>query len=306
MYDTVTLWKQSSSSQLKELQELSDSIEKKSSRTGEVYHKGRFRNFDCMINQSGLLLRGSLPRYYFGDNIHLLSRKETGQAIEKLSDELGLNFEQAKVFRLDIGLNMVMNYPCSSYYGFIGDSRYYKKAIYGNESIVFTSKIRSKLLYDKIKEYNYKSLPVPSIFEGKNILRYELRFTKRLKNQFHLKESLRAGQLSDESFYMAAIDRLKEEYHNIEKIQRLSPMQAELPKKPKDFDEYFAALGIQFLGLSGALELLNQSRPYLDKQQYYRARNRIKRLASNRKFTDEPEQIRELTSKINQGLKFYR
>ncbi|MEI7585163.1 hypothetical protein, partial [Runella sp.] len=48
----------------------------------------------------GVSVKGSMPKFLFGDNFQLLTRQTSEQAVEKLSDVLGLPFKLAQVRRL--------------------------------------------------------------------------------------------------------------------------------------------------------------------------------------------------------------
>ncbi|NQU51763.1 MAG: hypothetical protein HQ522_04420 [Bacteroidetes bacterium] len=55
------------------------------------------------------------------------------------------------------------------------------------------------------------------IIQGRNTLRVELRFRNRLREQLN-RPSITAGLLYDETFYRELVERWKDEYFSIQKI----------------------------------------------------------------------------------------
>ena len=70
---------------------------------------------------------GSLCKWFLGDNIQTLGRKETQQAIERLSDALHLPFEHADVTRIDIAQNFIVRYEPEVYYNHLGLANHYNR-----------------------------------------------------------------------------------------------------------------------------------------------------------------------------------
>jgi hypothetical protein len=69
---------------------------------GSEYLTGQIENLSVMVCDGGVSIKGSMPKFMFGDNFQLLTRQTSEQAVEKLSDVLGLPFKLAQVRRLDI------------------------------------------------------------------------------------------------------------------------------------------------------------------------------------------------------------
>jgi hypothetical protein len=306
MYDTLRLF-QTHNQGFELISKLENCSEAISRKTGEIFFSGSLKNLSCDVYESGILVFGSMPKYYFGNNIRTLTRKETESCINQLSNDLSIDLSNAKVFRFDIACNLLMKYPCKTYYQYLGESRYYDKSVYGNKSTVqYTCKRRAKLFYDKLKELNRKKEVIPDIFKKRNLLRFELRYYKRIKPQLELKESLTAEKLYSEEFYIMILKKLLEEYHSIEKIRKVNPLLNEHDLKPKNLEKIFATIGIHSIGYESALELLENSKSMLSKNDYYRAKDKIKALAKNELITTESEHIAELTEKLEQAVKFYR
>ena len=72
--------------------------------TGEVFMTGVIGNFRIKYCGNMLSLVGSLPKFYYGNNLEILHRKEIESAIRLLSAGVAVNLLRGKVYRLDLGL----------------------------------------------------------------------------------------------------------------------------------------------------------------------------------------------------------
>jgi hypothetical protein len=73
------------------------------------------------------------------------------------------------------------------------------------------------VFYDKIKEQKKNRQPVPELYQGSNVLRYEQRNKKRLSKSFNT-ERVTGAMLYNEKFYTDAVNRWRNSYFSIEKI----------------------------------------------------------------------------------------
>ncbi|MDZ7936354.1 MAG: phage/plasmid replication protein [Emticicia sp.] len=55
-------------------------------------------------------MKGSLSKWFLGDNIQTLTRGDMKRATEKLSDTLHLPMSKAKVGRIDLAKNLLMKF----------------------------------------------------------------------------------------------------------------------------------------------------------------------------------------------------
>ena len=78
--------------------------------TGEAKKKsGKLKNFELYEIDEGFKLEGSIAKYFLGDNLKTLNRKNIIQAIENLSDCLSLKIKDSKMYRIDFAQNFIMN-----------------------------------------------------------------------------------------------------------------------------------------------------------------------------------------------------
>jgi hypothetical protein len=162
-------------------------------------------------------LKGSLPKNHFGDNLHTLTRQDTKQAIEELSDRLHLDLGTAKVTRLDVSTVIPTKRPPTDYYSHLGNKPYFERLQSTPDTLYYNNHQRQIIFYDKTKETAVKDVQIPDILQNSNLLRYELRYTKRLKKQ--LDASLTAAKLYDVAFYRAVIQSWYTEFKTIQKLK---------------------------------------------------------------------------------------
>lgn len=246
----------------------------------------------------------SICKYYLGDNFKTLSKGEYKRAIEKISDNLHLPFDLADVTRIDFAQNLIMQHEESLYYSYLGESNHYKRLPQPN-GLYYSNGKRQLLFYGKVHEQKEKGQPIPELYKNRNVLRFELRFKQRLRQQFNRPE-IKAGLLYDEDFYRQLIKQWKNEYFAIQKINsKLNSM--EPTGSTKELVENLALYSILEAGQPQVLNLIKQWQETgeIDKHQAQRHRNFIKKLAS--KQTDEKgnELLNELTRKVKEAARNY-
>ena len=113
-----------------------------------------------------------------------------------------------------------MDFETEAYYGFLGECQYYNR-LPQSKSLYYSNGLRQKVFYNKIAEGKAKGIILPDVWDGQNVLRYEMRFTSRLSKQFNQAE-ITASSLSDEKFYMAVFDKWLTEYEAINKLHSIN------------------------------------------------------------------------------------
>lgn len=246
----------------------------------------------------------SICKYYLGDNFKTLSKGESKRAIEKISDNLHLPFHLADVTRIDVAQNLIMQYEESLYYPFLGESNHYKRLPQPN-GLYYSNNKRQLLFYGKIHEQKEKGQPIPELYKNRNVLRFELRFKKRLRQQFKRPE-IKASLLYDEAFYRDLLKRWEDEYLAIQKINsKLNTMKP--TRSTKELAENLALYSILEAGQPQVLNLIRQWQETgkIDKHQAQRHRDFIKKLSSKKMDEKGNDLINELTDKIKQAARNY-
>ena len=271
--------------------------------TGKCRITGNFNNYRITLSESSVFISGSLAKFYFnGENQSVLTRIATKDAIQMLQDSLNIPLDKAEIKRIDLGFNFPVKHTESSYYSFLGDANYYDR-LEQNNGVYYRNHQKQMAFYGKISEQK-NLLP---IYEGRHMLRYELRFLNRLNKQ--LQESkINTKLLIDENFYMKLIERWKQEYFKIYR-HKLLIFKPEIMNSSKEFEKQLMALGLQMLGgEQNAFEMIKQAKRlnfFDNKMQEFRLKQKIKNICSSEICAESHDLIMELDKKVNQAVQFY-
>ncbi len=277
---------------------LSDYEPFENKKTGEKWINGHLGNFKININENRILFKGSIAKYYLGNNIETLTRIQTQSAIEKMSDEIHLPMNDAKVTRIDFASNLIVDHPPQIYCNYLGECRHFVRSFH-EKTLYYENHQRIKTFYDKIKEVKKKNKgeSISKEWLENKILRYELRFIKRLPSQFNRLE-INVSSLYEEKFYVNLVDRLVEEYEKINKLRQVK-FDSKKMKTPNDFIKQLAVERLFDIGQVRAMQRVDEmKKKFANSQNYYRLKRDITNLCKNPKYTDEPELIEELTNKV--------
>ena len=249
---------------------------------------------------------GSLCKWFLGDNQQTLGRSETKRAIEKISDILHLPISESDVTRLDIAQNYIVKHEPKIYFNHLGNLQHYERFLQSG-SLYYQNSIKQLVFYDKIREQKAKHETIPEIYSNRYLLRYEMRFKARLRQQFN-QTDVRASLLYNEPFYMGIINRWHSEYKAIQKINEITLNFAAMRTK-REF--YKAGLLTLIEKSGGELAMINQiNEAYqtgkLTKKEAFDLRQAVKDACKAEFATVESDLIQELNEKVKQSVKFYR
>lgn len=245
----------------------------------------------------------SLCKFYLGDNFKTLSKGDTKRAIEKISDGLHLPFEHANVTRIDFAQNFIMQHPEHTYYTYLGEAQYYQR-LEQNNGLYYNNSKRQLLFYGKVYEQKHKGQPIPPLYGNRNVLRYELRLRKRLREEFNV-PSLEASMLYNEKFYLDLVKRWEQEYSSIQKINsKLGKMTPTGSKK--QFIENLALYTILDVGQPQVLSKVKewQATGEISKKQAYDLRTSVRQLTQKPNDEVGNELINELDRKIKEAARY--
>ena len=273
-------------------------------KDGRYSIKGKIRGYTVYVSESGILLIGSLAEFMFGSNIYTLTRHTTKFALEKLSDFLNLDMKQAKIYRIDIATVLQTEQSPCSYYRCLGYKTNFTRLETSKTTLEYRNgrsgqNQRNKLtFYDKTKQMKDKGKEVPKIFENSNLLRYELKLNKNLKQQLNISE-INGKLLTSESFYHSLIQRWKNEYETIKKINTYQ-INSSVITSPKMAQDGLFAILLQQQGQSGIdeyISTLKAQNTFSDPKYYTRTYKSLNKLISAEGI-EEGELVRELNSLI--------
>lgn len=276
--------------------------------TGGLVLTGNVGNLKVSLNRFQVKVKdGSLCKYYLGDNFKAMGRKDTQRAFEKLSDELHLPMSLAAVTRIDVAQNFCTKHPPEVYFNHLGLLKYATRLQEPNG--VYYSQTGGRLaFYDKNREQKTKREPIPELYEGRNVLRYEQRYTQRLAKQFDVSE-VTGGLLYDEAFYIGLLNRWRDTYKQIQKINDVAYNFEAMKTKQQLYRMGVLSL-IEQAG--GQVEMLAQiaeaqKRGELTKKQAFDLRATINDVCQIRDGLTIPnEAIKELDKKIDEAVRFFR
>lgn len=233
MYDTVAItYYKSNHVKSDLLSEVSKYIDVKGIHS--YGHYGYLGNLGISITENTVKIKkGSLCKWYMGSNLYTMNIRDTRLAIEKLSDCLHLPIHKANVYSIDFGTNLKMSLLPQIYLNHLGESTPYQRLVQPH-GLYYSTRIKTKVFYDKIREMKQKHELIPFEFRNENYLRYEIRLRKRLKDTLNL-SSITGASLYDETFYKKLIELWRSYYYDIKKIKDIS-INFDIMKGKKDFN----------------------------------------------------------------------
>jgi len=271
--------------------------------TGELYERGKLDGLEVKETSRGIKIKGSLSKYYFGNNFETLTIEQTKDVVEKICDNLHLDVREAVINRIDFATNFIVSEPPLNYYSFFGDAARLNKSQQGT-TLYFSNKSRSIVFYDKCKEAKARRMHIPDEFNGKNVLRYEYRL-KRLKiNQITLEDLYRK-----ETFNWF-VDEWQRRYFSIRRIPRLR-IKEEVKEmiNLKILEGYGWKLLIQQLGgIESFYSLLDDEvrRGTITKQNKYYYKKKFDDLFNSPDMFEPNTLINELDEKVKEAAERYR
>lgn len=276
-------------------------------RGGNRYVTGYLDNLRVFANREGVSVKGSLSTYANGSPFGTLTRQGVEEGFERLSDSLHLPMQRAKIGRVDVAKSLLVTHSPNAYYPYLGECPRYKRLVQP-QSLYYQSGQRTQHFYDKIAWSKTERLPLPDVWKGRNVLRYEVRFMRHLPKQFNQPE-VTAALLYQERFYMGLLDCWVGEFERIRK-ERLVDFDLSTMRNTKDFDRQIYLLGLQSLGGEGAaLDLIDRARQqgvFENRTQLKRLRDRIKEISQTPALTASSPLVEELERKIKTVQQAYR
>ena len=276
----------------------------------EVVITGSLNGLNVTTNRYQVKVKdGSLCKWYLGDNFQTMGRGDTRRAIEKLSDTLHLPMDKATVTRLDVAQNFIMKQPVDIYLNHLGELRYCRRcSMIESGSLYYINRNNTSVFYDKIKEQSNMGYQIPELYAGRNVLRYELRYKQRLPSVLGV-PVVTGALLYDEAFYIKLLNRWRDNYKEIRKINDISINFAAMKVK-KDFDLAGRLCLIEMQGGELAMiESINEAYKCgtLSRRQADELKRATREACKERvNFVACNENMSELDKKVSEAIKFYR
>lgn len=276
--------------------------------SGFPFITGNLNGLKVTANRYQLKVKdGSLCKYLLGDNFQTMGRGDTQRAIEKLSDTLHLPMGKAIVTRMDIAQNFIVKHPPQVYLNHLGALKYANR-LQEPSGLYYSLNGGRLCFYDKNKEQKSKREEIPDLYNGRNVLRYERRYTQRIAVKFGVAE-VTGAMLYDEAFYIEALNRWKADYQAIQKINDITLNFQAMKTKQELYKMGILSLTEQ---AGGQVEMINQineaqQRGELTKKQAYDLRVAVNEACQLKEGLTAPnEAIQELDKKVAEAVRFYR
>jgi hypothetical protein len=299
MYDTLRIRSNDTNAQ-QGIDKLVNVREYFNEQTRLTTWKGQFKGFTISINDYGYSIEGSLSKYYFGNNLQMLSAGDTETAIEMLNDELDIDLLEGEIGRLDFGFNVELQYPVSNYIKCFREMKYLKKrGVWNEDTLNFKNNSRECVIYDKIKEMKAHGDHIPSGYSNKNILRFEMRLFRCPAKVFGEKHII-TSDLFDPEFFQDVFIYVKTQYEAIEKVA--CPTSALLLSHQihdvRNLTDMLATEAIRHYGLDNILSHLNQQTNLVNRNTKSRCKRKLVQLCQKYKDSSAPDLVTELDEKV--------
>lgn len=283
-------------------------------RVGQHYYEGvpsisgKVGNLKVIVTQNNVEVKdGSLCKFLLGDNYKTMSRHDTQQAVEKLSDWLHLPMDKATVPRLDFGLNLIMQHPLDVYINHLGLPRYGKRLV-EPDGLYYVVSGGRYCFYDKNREQRAHNGKIPPLYQNQHVLRIEQRYLKRLPQRLNRPE-VKGETLYDQTFFDDLLDRWRDGYNSIQKINDVTFNFESMKTVRQTLLGAFARYIEQHGGEVAFIAEINEScrMGKISKKTAHDLRETVKRAcALCGGVTTKNEAIQELDTKIDQAVNMYR
>jgi len=273
-----------------------------------VCYCGALGNLKVSVSNTGVSIKdGSLCKWFLGDNLQTMSRGDTQKAIEKLSDTLHLPVGKAKVTRLDVAQNIMVRYPVDVYLHHLGDLKSSTRLVEPN-GIYYSQRLGRLCFYDKIREQKNHKEPIPELYKHGHCLRYEQRYKSRLPNQLTGVE-IKASMLYDEAFYIMLLQRWRDTYFQIQKINDTQINISAMKTKQQLYKMGVLSLIERAGGVAQILQQITEAQATgeITKKQAFDLRTAINEATKcDGNITIESDAIKELDAKVKDAIKYFR
>ena len=316
MYDTLNLKLYADDvgndvSLVEEIPTYLDQITGEHNYSGYEIVTGKLGTLDISVSRLRVkVFNNSFAKYYFGNPYSVMGRKDMQKCLEKLSDELHLDMGKSEVCRLDFGQNFVVKADTNIYLQHLGEMKRPKATRCPQKDGLYYSGGNIQLaFYNKNREQGREGNPIPELYRGRQVLRYEYRYLHRLPEELGVPK-VTANLLYEESFYMGLVDTWARSFEAIQKINDIN-MNFEIMRTKKEL--YRASL-LHLIEQRGGQLAFTNSIVEAAKMGKITAKQKHDLLTAiedackidGTGLVLESEAVKELEAKIKQSTKFYR
>ena len=277
---------------------------------GQQVVTGKTGNLSVSISPYQVRVKdGSLCKWMLGDNYQVMGRADIKRAVERLSDTLHLPMDRAIITRLDVGLSIPVREPTANYFNHLGVLNYAQRLQQPHSLYYHLHRQAERLcFYDKNREQRDNREAIPELYRDCNVLRYEQRYMARLPSLLGVAQ-VTGAMLYDEGFYISLLDRWRDAYRAIRKVNDIT-LNFQAMKTKRDLQTMGVLAMVERVG--GEVEMIAhineaQKRGDLTAKHAFDLRQAVKSACKGRDGRTAPtEAITELDKKIAEAIRYYR
>lgn len=273
---------------------------------------GKLKNLDVKCGCRGLVVQGSLAKFSLPSNAHTLTRRMTQEAIECLSDDLGVDVNVGVCSRVDVGTIIETKKPPQDYFKTFGEMPRFTRLQTAKETLMYRTQNREFVIYDKEKEmlHNGNRQQVEQdLLEwglGSNVMRLEARF-KNLARRFD--GGLLAKDLYNEKRYYSFVKEFVEMFNKIGTMKTIELKDKEI-KTPKEAINLFISMYLQKEGAAAEivafLDELRANNKFSDRKCYTRTKQGLFDLMGINGCGMGNDDYKEIKEAVNEFAKYAR
>ena len=236
MYDTINMYYQFYNNPIPSIEGLFKNCTNVShtERENSKYMQGDLKNMRITLNEASISVKGSLCKYFYGNNIDTLNLTNTREALNQISADLSIDIHKASVSRIDFSTNIVTDFTPTIYYPYLGQLSRFQRFEQPN-TIYYNQGAKRLLFYDKIEEAKKKGITIPKQHIGDNLLRYELVLNKDISRYLKY-NGLYVQDLGSEELFKKLLHLWYSYYQQIQKHSKTIKIMADNIKTPKDVE----------------------------------------------------------------------
>lgn len=190
---------------------------------GRYKPTGMVRNMAVYIFENKILINGSIAKFANRNNVENFNWKHLKFALLKLSDELGgINLDNAKISRIDVGVNIGLEDNIENYFPELFYLHYYQRVNNKKTTLRFfgNSVNVNFLLYDKLADFRKKEKllndDLSFLTMEDNLMRIEIQMQERV-SQYLKMTDFRVKHLYDVETCKLLLRKWFDLYNKIEK-----------------------------------------------------------------------------------------
>ncbi len=280
----------------KTLRSLNNVITREYQNTGIITIQTTYQDCFFSLSPKYLTVAAKLPKVLYGTNQMNFTLRESKLAILKLQEILCINILGARVSRVDLAYNLVMDQPVGNYFKFLCNKDGMKRWTASNESLYFKSKNGTELnFYNKTAHLKDTGQEILAENVDANLLRYEYRIKSGIAKIVGY-PIVTVADLIDDKFYKLMRQLWYDAYKTIDKLSH-TPAATRIRTVP-ELRNYLMLDSIDRSGAPATYDLIESLSFQVSPRVKFNMRKMLKTLISNKVINDANDAVAELDTKM--------